>query len=74
MIRQLRLLLVLVALSACGTVELTAKRDVDWQRRPGKTCFVRLELDGGDQSVEVSGPNACVPPPEFCAPGPGETP
>lgn len=71
----LRFILVIAALvvPACGTTELRGEESVTFQRRPGPTCYVRVLVDA-DKWVTVEAPFACVPPPEFCAPGPGESP
>lgn len=64
----------LLSQSACGLlgpVQVKADREIKWQRRPGPTCYVRTLADG-EVATETTAPTSCVPPPEFCQPGPGE--
>lgn len=65
---------VLLSQSGCGLlgpVQVAAEREITWQRRPGPTCYVRTLADG-ELATETTAPFSCVPPPEFCAQGPGE--
>lgn len=54
-----------------GPVQVHADERITWQRRPGPTCYVATLADG-EIATETTAPFACVPPPEFCQPGPGE--
>ena len=69
----LRFLVVIagLVLPACGAVQVRAEREITWERRPGSTCYVRTLADG-EVATESTAPTPCVPPPEFCQPGPGE--
>ncbi len=49
----------------CLAREVRAEESVTWQRAPGPTCYVRLQVDG-ETAIEVEAPFACVPPPAFC--------
>lgn len=67
-------LVLAVAWSGCGILGPTrveAEHSITWQRRPGPTCYVRTLADG-EVATETTAPTSCVPPPEFCQPGPGE--
>lgn len=55
----------------CGAAQVRAEESVQFQRRPGPTCYVRTVVDG-EIVQELEAPFTCVPPPEFCAPGLGE--
>lgn len=66
--------LLLSATAGCGVfgpTRVEAEHSITWQRRPGPTCYVRTLADG-EVATETTAPTSCVPPPEFCAPGPGE--
>lgn len=59
------------ALAGCGAIQVAAEREITWKRRPGSTCYVATLADG-ELATEATAPTSCVPPPEFCQPGPGE--
>ena len=66
-----RLVPLAILLGGCGAVQVRAEREITWERRPGSTCYVRTLADG-EVATESTAPTPCVPPPEFCQPGPGE--
>lgn len=67
---RIALIIALIA-CGCGPIQVRAEREITWQRRPGPTCYVRTLADG-EVATETTAPTSCVPPPSFCAPGPGE--
>lgn len=54
-----------------GPVQVHANKRITWQRLPGPTCYVATLADG-EIATESTAPTPCVPPPDFCRPGPGE--
>lgn len=60
---------------ACGPIQIRTDEPPTFGRRPGTDCYFRVDVKG-ETVIEVESdpahPFTCVPPPEFCQPGPGE--